>query len=139
MYEKFHDNNSKFTTHENGSKVIDFIRCSPNTLQYVSKIGYIPFNECFESDHCAIYCDLDEIFFKEESKERKIIRKRLIGSNSTNIEGESYISHLYKHPKCSNIFTKADQLTNNSYNLNINRETTMKQLNEMDTLITKAT
>jgi hypothetical protein len=57
--------------------------------------GYVQFNEGFDSDHQAIFCDISHNIITDTTMIRKK-QKRIIGSNSTNKEGEGYIRHLYR-------------------------------------------
>jgi hypothetical protein len=67
LYAEFHDD-LEFPSHVNGSQTIDYMLCTPNFVEYVWKMGYIPFYECFDTDHCAIYCDIDNDIIKENKR-----------------------------------------------------------------------
>jgi hypothetical protein len=58
-----HNDFEDFSTHINGSKRIDMILCTPNLLQYISKIGYIKCHETLDSDHRAIFCNISKDIF----------------------------------------------------------------------------
>jgi hypothetical protein len=60
MYKVFHQDNTEIATHINGSKTINFLLATPNTVKYINKIGYTKFHECLDSDHRGIFCDLSK-------------------------------------------------------------------------------
>jgi hypothetical protein len=59
---------------------------SSNIIPYINKIGYMPYNEGFDSDHRTMFCDLskDILNVKDNKVEQKF---RMVGTNSTNQEG----------------------------------------------------
>jgi hypothetical protein len=99
VYQHFHEDETEFPTHKNGSRVIDYIFGSTNILQYINRTGYVQFNECFESDHRAVFCDLSKLLFEDNTPNDNVERKRLVGTNCTNKEGTNYINQIYKHFK----------------------------------------
>jgi hypothetical protein len=46
-------------TFEQGSARIDYIFISPDLLEYVSRCGILPINDLIDSDHRAVYIDID--------------------------------------------------------------------------------
>jgi hypothetical protein len=58
IYTEKHADYQEFPPHENGSKKIDFMFCTRNLTKYIQKIGYMHYEEGFESDHRAIFCDI---------------------------------------------------------------------------------
>jgi hypothetical protein len=75
IYQEFHSDDEEFPTHENGSRIIDYIFGTPNILEYITKIGYVRFNELFESDHRGIFCDITPNIFEDNIVNENIIRK----------------------------------------------------------------
>jgi hypothetical protein len=72
IYQSLHDDREEFPTHINGSKVIDYMFGTSNILQYIHKVGYIKFHECFDSGHRGMYCDLSPHLFDLSRSEDKI-------------------------------------------------------------------
>jgi hypothetical protein len=95
IYTHKHDDYEEFGTQERGSKRIDYMFGSRNILQYITNVGYPPFNEAFDSDHRSIFADISHTIMENPIP---IIEKRirLVGTNSTNKEGDRYVRHLYK-------------------------------------------
>jgi hypothetical protein len=60
MYMERHQDYEQFSTHENGTKKIDYLFCTRNLMRYVLQVGYMHYDEAFESDHRAIFCDIDK-------------------------------------------------------------------------------
>jgi exonuclease III len=85
-YEYIHGADTKFPTYERGSKRIDYFLCTPNVLQFITKIGYAKFNEALEGDHRAIFCDLNKKIFDKDIIDHPP-RMQTVGTNSTNQEG----------------------------------------------------
>jgi hypothetical protein len=50
----------EFATHINGCKRIDYLVCTENMVEFITKIGYIPFHEAIDSDHRRCYCDISD-------------------------------------------------------------------------------
>jgi hypothetical protein len=59
-----------------------------------------------------------------------------VGSNSKNIEGGKYIEQLYQHLRSNNIIKKSKDLLDAIIHKTHDKETTIKQLQGMDDLIT---
>jgi hypothetical protein len=95
MYSTIHQDYSTFPTQQRGSQQIDYILCSCNIIPFITQCGYVRFNDGFDSDHRAIFCDISHEIITDTTMLRDK-RKRIIGSNSTNKEGERYIRHLYR-------------------------------------------
>jgi hypothetical protein len=53
------------------------------------------FHECFDSDHRGIFCDLSKEILNIKEVLPNLDRVRIVGSNSTNKEGEKYIRYIY--------------------------------------------
>jgi hypothetical protein len=87
LFSAIHPDINEFPTQARGSKRIDYMLGTRNVIQFISKIGYLAFNDGFDSDHRAIYADISPKILDYESPitEPKI---RLVGSNSTNVESE---------------------------------------------------
>jgi hypothetical protein len=100
----------EFGTHINGSKRIDFIICNEAMLEHITSINYMLFHQAIDSDHRACYCDISETLFKNNKKPQQA-RERLIGTNSTNGEGEKYIRHLDMLFKMHRIYDKVETLS----------------------------
>jgi hypothetical protein len=129
IYKHVHDDHEEFPTHINGSKG------TANILQYIHKMGYIKFHECFDSDHHGIYCDLSSKLF-QKTPPPSVKRERIVGSNSTNAEGGRYIKHLHAHLLSNNIFIKSKQLLDNSLNSTGDINLSIQQLSCIDKIIT---
>jgi hypothetical protein len=54
VYTTLHQDYSQFPTQQRGSKKIDFMLCTRNLIPYISKCGYVQFNDGFDSDHRGI-------------------------------------------------------------------------------------
>jgi hypothetical protein len=111
LYTEKHEDYQEFPTHENGSKKIDYLLCTRNLVKHITKVGYLHYEEAFESDHRAVFCDISEDILIN-TPEPTIERVRMIGTNSTNEEGENYIRHLYNKIDEHKIFEKAELLFN---------------------------
>jgi hypothetical protein len=138
MYQTIHQDFEQFPTHQNGSKTIDFALCSPNIIPYITQIGYIPFHEIFDSDHRGIFFDLSNDIITDQPNDNQIIKKRLIGSNSTNTKSTKYIQQIYQHCIKNNLFEKMESYLNKSYDTDESKEQILQQLNKIDEFITKA-
>jgi hypothetical protein len=139
MYESIHtEDNENFPTHINGSKRIDYILCTTNLLHHVQKVGYIPFHEGIDSDHRAVFCDIDECILQQDKNDSSKIMERLIGTNSTNNEGEKYIRELDGFCIYHKLYGKVDLLldvitTTDHYCKN----DIIAELNKLDELLTR--
>jgi hypothetical protein len=138
IYQLLHQDIEEFPTHINGSKVIDYIFGSPNILQYVHKVGYLRFHECFDSDHRGIYCDLSHHIFDINNNEDNITRKRAAGSNSTNKEGSSYAHDINEQFMKHNIYERSEKILNDIKTGQYDSENMSYQINVMDEFITSA-
>jgi hypothetical protein len=135
-YHEFHDDTTEFPTHINGSRTIDYMLVTRNILPYITKIGYIKFHECFDSDHRGIYCDISSKLFENGKSENRSTRKRLVGTNSTNYEGTQYIQQIYRHLVNNNIITKAEDLLKQVNGGAIDQQVAINQLDRLDKSIT---
>jgi hypothetical protein len=108
-YIHIHHDHMDFPTQQRGSKRIDHIICSPNLLQYIEKIGYVRFNEIFDTDHRPIFCDISERIL-ENNCDIEIKKIRMAGTNSTNEEGENYIRNLHHSLQCHNVFQHVNKM-----------------------------
>jgi hypothetical protein len=135
IYKHIHDDHEEFPTHINGSKTIDYMLGSENVMQFINKMGYIKFHECFDSDHRGLYCDLSQKLFQKQIPP-SVIRTRVVGSNSTNAEGERYIRQLHNHLQSNNIFQKSESLLEQSRVDTIDINIAINQLNKIDKIIT---
>jgi hypothetical protein len=138
LYSELHDDNLDFPTHINGSQAIDFMLCTPNLVEHVWKMGYIPFYECYDSDHRGLFCDIKDSILIDNKQSANIIKKRMVGSNSTNAEGTKYINKLYTHLLSNNIISNASNLLESIINKTHNQEAAIKQLNMLDRSVTNA-
>jgi glycosylphosphatidylinositol transamidase (GPIT) subunit GPI8 len=111
IYVEKHKNETDFPTHENESRKIDFLFGTRNLIPHIEKVRYLHYDEAFETDHHAIFCDISSEILSP-NLEPEIGRARIIGTNSTNLEGEKYIRELDKKFREHNIYEK----TNNIYN-----------------------
>jgi hypothetical protein len=128
IYQYKHEDYEEFSTHINGSKRIDFMLCTPNLLDYISKVGYVRYHEGFDSDHRTMFCDISKNIMNISDKIH-CDKFRLVGTNSTNAEGETYIRYLYKHLKNNNIFGKIQNLYDNIDTSQDHAEDIMLQIN----------
>jgi hypothetical protein len=101
-------------------------------------MGYIKFFEAFDSDHRAIYCDLSNKIFEDHDSCKTIKRKRIVGSNSTNIEGQNYIEYIYiyQHMQHQNIFQRLEELLHKTRSRLPQNKSAIDKLNEIDKFIT---
>jgi hypothetical protein len=139
-YNMIHSEDYSFPTHERGSKRIDYLLCTPNLLPFISRIGYVKFNEGLDGDHRAIFCDISEAIFDDEITEIAT-RHRRVGTNSTNKEGTKYVRYLTKKLKENNVFEEVNNLlqqcdSKEGINEEIEKQIEQKT-NEMDDIITK--
>jgi hypothetical protein len=137
MYMERHGCHEQFPTHENGSKRIDYILCSRNLMQFVQRVGYIKFNECFDSDHRAVFCDISTNILQTRTPNVDN-RTRAVGTNSTNKEGDLYVKYINKFFEEHKIFEKVEVLFIKS-TLELNEEdksNMIKQLDILDKIIT---
>jgi hypothetical protein len=137
MNQTIHKDYQQFPTHQNGSKTIDFAFCTNNVIPYIKQIGYIPFNEILDSDHRGIFFDLD-ISINHIPDNNYIPKQRLVGTNSTNQEGNNYVNHLHKHLVNNNIFNKIKFILEHGIINNKDTTSIHNQINQIDQLITKA-
>jgi hypothetical protein len=113
MFTSIHDEDECFPTHIKGSKRIDYILCSPNLLRFVNKVGYIQFHQAFDSDHRAVFCDLDPTILQGEQEDNIHKLERIIGTNSTNQEGDKYIRELNGFCEYHNLYKKVGRIYSN--------------------------
>jgi hypothetical protein len=137
IYQNKHHDTTQFPTHERGSKTIDFILGTSNIMEYVTNVGYIPFNECFDSNHRGIFCDLSEKLFNNKTI-NTFNKVRMVGSNSTNYEGKQYVTKLYQHLKNNNAFNKAKYLLDMAKRGVLDLNEAIKDVNKLDELLTLA-
>jgi hypothetical protein len=136
VYKSLHGEYKEFTTHVNGSKVMDYMLVTKNVLQFIHKMGYIWFYEAFDSDHRAIYCDLSNKIFEEGDRDETSQREIMVSSNSTNIEGQNYIESIYQQMQHHNIFERSKALLHKTRNQLPQNESAIDALNEIDKFIT---
>jgi hypothetical protein len=136
IYQSLHDDREEFPKHKNGSKVIDYMFGSPNLLQYVHKVGYIKFHECFDSDHWGMFCDLSPILFATTKNDDNITWKQLVGSNSTNKEGINHAHNLNEQFLCHNKYERSEKLLLLAKSNSSGDNHLIQQLNEMDKFVT---
>jgi Reverse transcriptase (RNA-dependent DNA polymerase) len=137
-YIETHQDHSDFPTYQRGTKRIDYILCSPNTLNFIDRIGYVRFNEGIDSDHRAVFMDLSETILENNciAQTKKL---RLVGTNSTNMEGERYIRHLHKTLICHNIFQRLQTIadTDISKLTEEDKDELMNRINVIDKTVTE--
>jgi hypothetical protein len=136
MYSTIHQDYSVFPTQQRGSQRIDYILCSRNVIPYITQCGYVRFNDGFDSDHRAIFCDISHEILTDTTMLRKK-RKRIIGANSTNKEGERYIRYLYRMLNKKDIFQSVESILKKLTEPNYDSDTIMIQVNALDTIITE--
>jgi hypothetical protein len=137
LYQHVHNDQNQFPTHERGTKTIDYILGTTNLFPFITRIGYLRFHECFDSDHRGIYCDLSNQLFNNKSSITKSVKKRMVGTNSTNYEGSNYIKQLYEHLVTNNnIYNKSIQLLDRSKHNDVDNIQGIKMLNELDEVLT---
>jgi hypothetical protein len=138
IYTTINQDYSEFPTQQRGSKKIDFMLGTRNLIPYISKCGYVKFNEGFDSDHRAIFCDISHTILHNDHIPNSQ-RRRIIGSNSTNREGERYIKHLYRNLQRHNIFEEVQRIENSikTQNTEEDKEAIQYLSNLLDEHITK--
>jgi hypothetical protein len=138
MYTSIHEDYDDFPTHTNGSKRIDYMFCTTNVLPYVHKVGYVKFHEGLDSDHRAVFCDIDESILESEQDRPNNIMERLIGTNSTNHEGEKYIRELDLFCNYHRIYEKIEKIYHDIENkLFVDKAAIMIELDKIDNLLTR--
>jgi hypothetical protein len=65
-----------------------------------------------DSDHRAVFCDIDGNILKTETNDSTQVLERLIGTKSTNKEGEKYIRELNGFCEYHRIYEKVNYLLN---------------------------
>jgi hypothetical protein len=80
-----------------------------NLVPYIEKIGYLHYDEAFKTDHWEIFCDISSEILSP-NPEPEIIGARIVGCNSTNLEGEKYIRELDKKFLEHNIYSKTEDI-----------------------------
>jgi hypothetical protein len=137
VYTTMNQDYTEFPTQQRGSRKIDYMFCTRNLIPYIVKSGYIRFNDGFDSDHRGVFCDISHSILRDYHAPNSQ-RKRIIGTNSTNREGERYIRHLYRTLLKQNIFQEVEQLKDN---INIvtdeDKQAVMFLINRLDEHITK--
>jgi hypothetical protein len=139
VYSEKHEDNRDFPTHINGSKRIDYLLCSKNLLPYINKTGIVKFHEGLDSDHRALFCDIDQKLFTNITEE--YMRKtRQIGTNSTNREGIKYIRTLDQQLKNHRIYEKIENIYNEVFKKDnqLDESKIMEEINKLDKIITKS-
>jgi hypothetical protein len=107
----------------------------------MEKVGYITFHNALDSDHRAAFCDLNNTILDDDFDKNSQLEKyeRLIGTNSTNNEGEKYIRYLNEYCEYHNIYSKIQSLYDLAHNTTTyDKENTLTLLNKIDTMITTA-
>jgi hypothetical protein len=136
MYSTIHQDYSIFPTQQRGSQRIIYILCSRYVIPFITQCGYVRFNEGFDSDHRAVFCDISHEILTDTTMLREK-RKRIIGSNSTNKEGERYIRCLYRMLNKKDIFQSVESILQKLTETNYDSDTIMIQVNALDTIITE--
>jgi hypothetical protein len=103
----------------------------------VNKVGYIKFHEGLDSDHRAVFCDIDEKILESENERSNNVLERLIGTNSTNHEGGKYIRELDSFCNYHKIYLKVNNIYNNLSKYDINNENIMTELDKLEELLTR--
>lgn len=139
IYQKIHLDYTNFPTYNNGSKTIDYILGSRNIIEYITKVGYLKFHECFDSDHRGMFCDLSNDICNQSNSTRNDTSNkiRLVGSNTSNKEGEAYIRYVYKYLLYHNIFQKTEVLKESVKYKTESSDSLIKKINTIDILITE--
>jgi hypothetical protein len=137
LYTTIKNDFSQFPTQARGSKKIDYMLGTRNIIPYISRIGYVTFNDAFDSDHRAVFADISHSIL-EDPMNTANKRIRLVGTNSTNEEGERYMCHLYKYLVSEDIFNKVETLYKAACERTMSADDTMTQLNKYDDIITTA-
>jgi hypothetical protein len=137
LYTNITQDFSQFPTQARGSKKIDYLLGTRNIIPYITRIGYVTFTDAIDSDHRAVFADVSNTILEDTIKsENKQVR--LVGTNSTNEEGERYVRHLHKYLTKIDIFNKVSTLYQSSIDNSSTKEEIMRQLNDYDNLLTVA-
>jgi hypothetical protein len=97
----------------------------------------VTFNDAIDSDHRAVFADVSNTILEDTIKSENK-RVRLVGTNSTNEEGERYVWHLHTYLTKIDIFNKVSNLYQSSIDNSITKDEIMRQLNNYDNLLTIA-
>jgi hypothetical protein len=136
VYQTLHSDYSNFPTHNNGRKTIDYILGSKNIMKHITKVGYLKFHECFDSDHRGVFCDISAEIFQQYENTNNIQKERIVGSNSTN-RGEEYIMYIHKYLKYHNIYDKPDELINERDTTSSGSASILSRVDIIDKLVTE--
>jgi exonuclease III len=136
MYSEIHQDNTQFGTHQNGTKRIDYILCSRNTIKHITRMGYLKFNEGIDSDHRCMYCNISDSIKSSTDYQVPMKKSRIVGSNSTNKEGEQYIRGLDKYFQYHQIYEKVNELYELRHKLKNSSDKVKEELDKLDGLIT---
>jgi hypothetical protein len=137
LYTTIKQDNSQFGTQARGSKKIDYMLGSRNVIPFIKNIGYVTFNDAFDSDHRAVFADISNSILEDPINKQQP-RIRLVGTNSTNVEGERYIRHLHNYLNKYDMFNKVARLEQHAKDNSKPNVEIMEKLNKYDTIITDA-
>lgn len=92
-----------------GSTRIDYILVTPDIIHYINKAGILPFNGYYESDHRALFIDIDLHRVLRGMPHDPIARDQRAISSKIPWKVEKYQKFLHKACTESNIFSRAKQ------------------------------
>jgi hypothetical protein len=94
-------------TYIGGSTRIDFMLVSSDIIPYVSKAGIIPFNGYYESDHRALFIDVDLPRILKGMPHDPISRNNRAISSTIPWKVEKYQQYVFQECKATKIFSRA--------------------------------
>jgi hypothetical protein len=65
LYSNVTNDFSQFPTQARGSKKIDYMLGTRNIIPFISRIGYVTFNDAFDSDHRAVFADISHSMLED--------------------------------------------------------------------------
>jgi hypothetical protein len=100
-----------FNTYNRGSQRIDAVFCSPALISSIKSIGYSPYNWVTNSDHRAIFVDMDteRLFNDDGDNTFQLSNSRAIRSNDKQ-RAAVFISKFYQHLISNNCSSQVDHL-----------------------------
>ena len=98
------------TTYSRGSKCLDYIFVSQDLLPLIQQSGILPFDCIFNSDHRAVYVDINpSILLGSEVSALWSPASRRLHSRNVDLRDE-YHKHLYQSLSNHNVFNRANKL-----------------------------
>jgi hypothetical protein len=96
-------------TYIGGSTRIDYFLVSSDIIQYVAKAGIIPFNGYYESDHRALYIDIDLARLLKGMPHDPISRDNRAISSKIPWKVERYQQYVFKECQELQLFLRAKE------------------------------